>query len=372
MYIQCTQKLLAKLKVPHGALPNPPLAMFCWHANFFEYRELLFVVMLNDDTGVDLFFPVDTFQDFTKQVVQEIELELQDRGVSAENSKSYIMEAGPLTFGPTSDRSAVARLNGYTQRMKSLIGKMYDLKDALDEEAEFDSLTDQFDDVIGTLEEIQEKRETKANGKPKAKGKKKTEPYPIVTQMVELDVELHLLGDKKVGRSFLVPLHVPFSTLHVVLQIGFGWYDSHLHEFSLKKGRVRIGSDLEDLGIGDMKGVLDEDSVMLSDYIPLVKSIEYLYDFGDSWEHTIKVGKIKNFVGEPFVLCTGGYGSTPVEDCGGAPGYEELSNILSDPTHEEYEEMVEWAGDDFDAGFDQDFINQELGELEFVLLPDNS
>jgi len=37
MYIQCTQKLLAKLKQPYGILPNPPDVVYCWHANFFEY-----------------------------------------------------------------------------------------------------------------------------------------------------------------------------------------------------------------------------------------------------------------------------------------------------------------------------------------------
>ena len=37
----------------------------------------------------------------------------------------------------------------------------------------------------------------------------------------------------------------------------------------------------------------------------------------------------------------------PPEDCGGAPGYSNLKEIIADPGDEEYEDMVEWCGDDF-------------------------
>jgi len=130
---------------------------------------------------------------------------------------------------------------------------------------------------------------------------------------------------------------------------------------------------LGDMGFEeDDDDVLDEDETMLSDFIPSEQSFRYLYDFGDLWEHVIKVGKVTTVRGGPFVECTGGEGSTPPEDCGGIVGYENLCEILSDPKQEEYDEMLDWAGDDFDAGFDKTFINEELKGLQFIPHPSRS
>jgi hypothetical protein len=38
----------------------------------------------------------------------------------------------------------------------------------------------------------------------------------------------------------------------------------------------------------------------------------------------------------------------PPEDCGGPPGYEELLEILGNPSHPEHEEKFEWLPGDFD------------------------
>lgn len=41
-------------------------------------------------------------------------------------------------------------------------------------------------------------------------------------------------------------------------------------------------------------------------------------------------------------------GRCPPEDVGGPPGYSDLFEILADPRHERYAEMMEWIGDTFD------------------------
>jgi len=165
MYIQCTRKLLAKLNQPHGFLPNPPEIVYCWHANFFEYGGMVYVVMLNDDTGEELFFPSESFQAFDKQVLTEMKLDMKDVGATAKEIKAYLQMAGPLTFGPTRDRSLVAQISGYTRRMKSLLDTMYDLRDILENEINLDTLGTHFSEAIETLAESQEKKKSK----PKAK-----------------------------------------------------------------------------------------------------------------------------------------------------------------------------------------------------------
>ena len=38
----------------------------------------------------------------------------------------------------------------------------------------------------------------------------------------------------------------------------------------------------------------------------------------------------------------------PPEDCGGVWGYQELFEVIQDPEHPEYEEMLEWLGEELD------------------------
>jgi hypothetical protein len=48
-----------------------------------------------------------------------------------------------------------------------------------------------------------------------------------------------------------------------------------------------------------------------------------------------------------FILLEAG-GRCPPEDCGGAPGYERLLEILADPDDEEHGDMIAWCGGPFD------------------------
>ncbi len=358
MYIQCTKKLLDNLEQPYGALPNPPDPLYCWHASIFEQGGIMFVVMMNDLTGQDLFFDVSSFRDFSKRVLSEMRLEMRDAGATAKEVTAYMKKAGPITFGPTSDRSLVGELSGLTKRMKKFATMMEDLRDILAD-------PEQREDLLSFVEDMLDDHDSTSKSA-------RNTSRPIVgkdeiTPMVALHAELILSGNKRVKRSFLLPLHITFGTLHIILQIGFGWYNSHLHEFSLKKDTVTVGMKLGDMGLEeDDEDVLDENETMLSDFIPDEQEFGYLYDFGDGWQHIIKVGKVTNVKGGPFVECTGGEGSTPPEDCGGMYGYDDLCAVLSDPKSERYLELLDWAGDDFDAGFDIDFINEELERLEFV------
>jgi hypothetical protein len=92
----------------------------------------------------------------------------------------------------------------------------------------------------------------------------------------------------------------------------------------------------------------------------------YEYDFGDSWEHVIKVEKILPAMpGVRIPLCLAGKRACPPEDCGGAWGYEHLLEVLRDPAHEEHNEMLEWLGGEFDPeAFDIDATNVELRTLK--------
>ena len=59
--------------------------------------------------------------------------------------------------------------------------------------------------------------------------------------------------------------------------------------------------------------------------------------------------------------CIDGEKACPPEDVGGAIGYFEFCEAISDPAHEEHEEYVEWLGGDFEIQrFNIDEVNFEL------------
>lgn len=71
--------------------------------------------------------------------------------------------------------------------------------------------------------------------------------------------------------------------------------------------------------------------------------LDYLYDFGDDWEHQVSVEAVTTAGPDSrYPRCTGGQGACPPEDCGGIPGYQHLRDALAGPPAPEQEKLLEW------------------------------
>ena len=80
------------------------------------------------------------------------------------------------------------------------------------------------------------------------------------------------------------------------------------------------------------------------------RTIQYVYDFGDDWDHSIRIERVYEAApGMTYPRLLKATGACPPEDVGGAWGYEEFLEALTDPDHEQHEDMVHWSGGDFDA-----------------------
>ncbi|MGH9918529.1 MAG: plasmid pRiA4b ORF-3 family protein, partial [Nitrososphaerales archaeon] len=92
------------------------------------------------------------------------------------------------------------------------------------------------------------------------------------------------------------------------------------------------------------------------------KSFVYEYDFGDGWDHEVKVEALTWIRhGLKWAVCLEGANACPPEDCGGAGGYENLVEVLADPSEREHEFLLEWVGGAFDASsFDVAATNAAL------------
>lgn len=165
-----------------------------------------------------------------------------------------------------------------------------------------------------------------------------------VNEIATVRIELHDT-DPLIWREVEVPTSITLKVLHDVIQAVMGWFDYHLWEFTIGKQRYGPPMD-EDWGTAPRK---EAAKVRLRDVLkPRKTTIDYLYDFGDSWEHRLTVTGVR--AGDPetsYPRYLGGERNAPPEDCGGIPGFYDMLDALADPDHLNHAEATEWA-DDYD------------------------
>ena len=119
-----------------------------------------------------------------------------------------------------------------------------------------------------------------------------------------------------------------------------------------------------EIGIAEEEVRLDEVLVDVGD------KLFYEYDFGDDWQHVIKLEAVTaRRDPRQRAVCTGGRRDGPAEDCGGVYAYE-LISAATDPANDEHTDAVaefeRLFGDDIDPGaigttrFDLEEINAAL------------
>jgi hypothetical protein len=174
-----------------------------------------------------------------------------------------------------------------------------------------------------------------------------------------------LMGSRPpIWRRLQVSAKTDLESLHVILQIAFGWTDSHLHQFLIDGQSY----SLPEFGLDEFGDeIQNERRVKLGSLgLEAKKKFGDEYDFGDSWEHQVVVEKvIEKEPGVAYPKCVGGKRSGPPEDCGGVWGYERLQEVIKDPADEEHESMMEWLGGSFDPeAFNEKEINEELKTIK--------
>src|SRR6266545_344516 len=160
-----------------------------------------------------------------------------------------------------------------------------------------------------------------------------------------------------------ITLDAAQDRLHLTIQAAMGWTNSHLYE--IRAGDVGWSTPYPESDWAD--DFLDARKARLGDVLEDVgtKTLRYLYDFGDGWEHTIKIERVLDPVpGVVYPHLIEAAGRCPPEDVGGPWGYAEFLQAINDPKHERHAELSEWIGDDFDPDdVDADRLADELATL---------
>jgi len=169
------------------------------------------------------------------------------------------------------------------------------------------------------------------------------------TEIATLRIELKD-SDPPIWRVVEVPTSITLKVLHDIVQVTMGWLAYHLWEMVIDGQTYGLPMD-EDRGTPPRKVA---EKVRLRDVLaPGATRIDYTYDFGDCWEHTLIVSDVR--AGDPAIAypCyVAGERNCPPEDCGGIPGFYEMLETRADPTHPDYADITEWLD-----GYDPDELD---------------
>ena len=173
-----------------------------------------------------------------------------------------------------------------------------------------------------------------------------------MSRFCEFDVSLRSI-EPRIWRRFQIRLTATFAELHRAIQDSFGWQDYHLGHFLYpsEHGRVIAGvPDDEFVGL-DSELIPDGRGVKLSAFFRTDGDLDgclYLYDFGDTWFHELKLIQIMSSEERFRRRLLGGERACPPEDCGGVGGYGQLMEFLEtgeDRYDGDPEGLATWLGD---------------------------
>jgi hypothetical protein len=184
-------------------------------------------------------------------------------------------------------------------------------------------------------------------------------PTPPIYQLKITLTEI----DPPIWRRVRVSSSIKLCCLHSAFQVVMGWTDSHLHQFEMdgKRWGVPESDEFEELDL------IDESKTQLGKVLRSEgDSMTYEYDFGDDWQHEVVLEKIQRVEAAlPRPVCLGGERRCPPEDVGGIHGYQEFLEAILDPKHEQYEQLVRWAGGHFHDEFDAKSVNAKLSRMHW-------
>jgi hypothetical protein len=207
-----------------------------------------------------------------------------------------------------------------------------------------------------------------------------------VHPMKAYQIKIELLDSNPlIWRRVIIPAEVTFKRLHDTIQFSMDWWDRHLFKFEFSQEKLRITNDeevYEEFKFfqekykgktlskrNDPDGFIartletlirQPQTVKIDRYLEKYKTITYVYDFGDYWQHKIELEQVIDDYEFGYPTILEGEGACPPEDVGGISGYQEFLRIWNNTKHPEHEEMRQWGESQHYRPFDIAFKNDIL------------
>jgi Plasmid pRiA4b ORF-3-like protein len=162
-----------------------------------------------------------------------------------------------------------------------------------------------------------------------------------------------------IWRRVAVRTSMNLEALHTVIQATMGWLDYHLWELAVDEHKYGIPDP-------DRPHVKNGAATQLATILASgMTEFDYVYDFGDNWEHRIVVERISTAeTGAKYPRFLGGERRCPPEDCGGPPGYFDFIENIARKQSKGAKEALDWYGGPYDSDdIDVEQINISLGRI---------
>lgn len=133
-----------------------------------------------------------------------------------------------------------------------------------------------------------------------------------------------------------------------------GWQDYHLWEFEADGRRYGLpDSEWPDDTLAAAR------NIRLGTLIERgIRRLDYMYDMGDSWHHSIIVEAVEPSQGDTkYPRYIDAERRCPPEDVGGTPGFENFLEAIDDPKHPDHAELIEWYDECYGGAYDPGTID---------------
>lgn len=317
-------------------------SFFEWHGNLVKLEHNECIVLTNDATGFTLIFlnPYEEdYLEFGDWLSEALSRMMKRMGFSDYSIIDYFKTFSDYTVSKSLNKKLIGKNSASSQ----FVAGFEELLN--DDECFQDSWSYKVSELKigedGSVNAVQ----AFINQFEKSVG-----DYFLEVEVAELEIRLKLQGMKDVVRIVQVPMNVTFDDLHTIIQTVFMWQNSHLHQFILEDGSTLVGA--EGYQMHQFNGKEDENTdsgnhYLLSDIVSYDenKVFDYIYDFGDFWEHTIHVRKIWTEHTQVSPKLKMMLGDPAPDDIGGAGGYAYFLEVMREPGHPEYNSLKMWASD---------------------------
>jgi hypothetical protein len=178
--------------------------------------------------------------------------------------------------------------------------------------------------------------------------------HETVPEVYQLHVWIRQISPM-IWRRLLVRSESSLGDLHDIIQIAFGWSDTHLHRFRIH------GRDYGISRVGGLGFSHDARAVRLDSFqFRLNERFLYEYDLRESWQHQVRVER--RSPAEPrrtYPVCVGGRRAAPPEDCGGPWAFLRRRDAVPGSVREHLERVVEGV-----EASDAEAVRDELEAIE--------
>lgn len=308
MKIQCTRNIAEHIPdLKPGPVAESPFFTWSVHQILVGRRQVILVMHTQSRYCLVLTRLRKSDLKLLEHIVTDaIRRTLQGMLFRNEIIEAYLSESGPFVFTRLIDRHLLGGLNVATQTLRQAF------RDILDPERSLQT------EVIRMLNrDIARFSDGSYDFADEAFLKSFIDHYGpkvISTRALVYRCVLEHEGES-IERVIALPDSSTFRQLNLALQTAFGWGQNHLYQFRIKRNHVVPSAfiiSLYEEETGNRDPFYDHLTYLFE--FEKADDINYVYDLGETWEHTLTLIEVREDWPFNYPVLLDGKGTTPPED----------------------------------------------------------